>query len=146
MGRDRPRTGLSPVLPHRGRSPWRPTPNDQSSLVTEEEASQLLHRAVRGHQLVGRTQSEVVQGSTANGSQDVFGAAAFTTTHLPANQLQQRSHDDDFDPRAPPSPPPPPLEGRVLHTLEGLLLMLSRSYPENISLHCTSFLYMNSNI
>ena len=108
MGRDRPRTGLSPVLPRRGRSPRRPTPNDQSSLVTEEEASRLPHRAVRGHRQVGRTQSEVVQGSTANGSQDVFGAAPFTTTHLPANQLQQGSHDDDFDPRAPPSSPPPP--------------------------------------
>ena len=108
MGRDRPRMGLSPVLPRRGRSPRRPTPNDQFSLVTEEEANRLPHRAVRGHQLVGRTQSEVVQGSTANGSQDVFGATPFTTTHLPANQLQQRSHDDDFDPRAPPSPPPPP--------------------------------------
>ena len=119
MGRDRPRTGLSPVLPRRGRSPRRPTPKDQSSLVTEEEASRLPRRAVRGHQLVGRTQSEVVQGSTAKASQDVFGAAPFTTTHLPANQLQQRSHDDDFDPRAPPSPPsPPPPEGKGNPPLE----------------------------
>ena len=118
MGRDRPRTGLSPVLPRRGRSPRRPTPNDQSSLVTEEEASRLPHRAVRGHRLVGRTQSEVVQGSTANGSQDVFGAAPFTTTHLPANQLRQGSHDDDFDPRAPPPSPPPPPESKGNPPLE----------------------------
>ena len=94
MGRDRPRTGLSPVLPRHGRSPRRPTPNDQSSLVTEEEASRLPHRAVRGHRQVGRTQSEVVQGSTANGSQDVFGAAPFTTTHLPP-QLS-KGFDDSF--------------------------------------------------
>ena len=115
VGRDRPRTGLSPVLPRRGRSPRRPSPNGQSALLTEEEASKQPRGAVRGHQLVGRTQSEFVQGATANRSQDVFGATPFATSNLPANQLQQRSHDNDFDPRAPPSPPPenkgnPPME------------------------------------
>ena len=106
VGRDRPRTGLSPVLPRRGRSPRRPSPTDQSSLLTEAEASRQSQGAVRGHQLVGRTQSESVQGTTANQPQDVFGATPFATENLPANQLQQRPHDDDFDPRAPPTPPP----------------------------------------
>ena len=65
------RMGLSPVLSHVAASPWRPTPNDQYLLVTKEEASWQPCKAVRGHQLVRRTQCEVVQGSTANRSQDV---------------------------------------------------------------------------
>ena len=98
--------GLSPVLPCRGRSPRRPSPNVQPKPQTEEEVSKQRREAVRTHQLVSRTQSEVVQRKAANGSQDVFGAEPFTTSKVPANQMQQKSDDEDFDPRAPPSPPP----------------------------------------
>ena len=68
--------------------------------------SKQRREAVRTHQLVSRTQSEVVERKAANGSQDVFGAEPFTTSKVPANQMRQRSDDEDFDPRAPPSPPP----------------------------------------
>ena len=106
VGRDGPKTGLSPVLPRRGQSPRQPSPNKQPKPQTEKEVSKQRCAAVRTHQLVSRTQSEVVQRKAANGSHDVFGAEPFTTSNIPANQMRWRSDDEDFDPRAPPSPPP----------------------------------------